>query len=1751
MRPAARPHPSQGPVCHNPSLLTHRETGGCATMGVLRALLIAVPMTGLEFVREDTQRIKKALLQSGYAESDVTVRDTLDTTRREHIYAALHTFFDECQDDDFALVHFSGHGVRIGEREFLVPAYGDPAAEEEGLVEVVPDVFFKRLRSQATVMMCLDACRDEPDDEFKSLATFPAPSRSRENVFVVRACAPGQRALGTEAGSFMSRALAEALDHESPQKTVEDVITYVRRRTRELAQLHDGTRRHQVEDLWLGGDMARAPARHKKLEICGSGAGTQEWVKAVHDSNLWDRVTGHGVDKGRLRSDLSRLIDKVLAIRQDAALPNKAGPDPWDDVEFPQRVIKRLESLIPAAPEGKLSPLEAVALLATPFVREAAVACGRRALAELYPPQGPQEDRRIGDAPSPNREDSSNRDDGRQLLREDMADVRKAYKQVDAKRRRLLDAQSDSAAAAVESWLRHRLLADWDQLWAAADGSEPLIGALDSLRTVMAPLLEAAEFAVYLGPRPYPRSHDELRSALLQVISQMRTPPAASAPNGKTWQKDLATQLGLAPRRKWWRPRELAGLLHVAELLAIDPRSLDGIVVDHLGERYLEVRPVDLVEQVRGSEFHPVGYASSRAPGTTTPDQRVDWTLRSPCDSAALHVALERQADAATTAARNLCKDLPNEELLDALPKHLNTDALPAVGNRSYEAPPPRFQLAEDGVKPLIMGTQLYGDRMLAVRELYQNALDACRRRWARQKYAQATVPSNFSGPRLKELAEYTIEFTLGRDPEDQRTYIECADHGIGMTEEELRDLFARAGRRYEQSPTRVRELRRWRRARIDPELNSRFGIGVFSYFMLAEQITVITRPASETGRTAEGPGYRVDVVADSGLMHITKAERADAGTTVRLYLRPEDCTHPPSLVQFLREQIWHSPVTLLVEECLDSPRPDRRDPNVLKAANVTLAVPQEKSPDGPWWVRGRGARLVDGIFVGEDERPHGYVINLRRKHGADLSANRNQLQRFDEALVYQELAAAVDALTHWDPMPLSWLWDLVRDDPHLGEMVVEQLLTTDVTVSVHEWHGRRMSPPVRLPLAVIGCLPFDKEGRLNSSPQIRQNTGYPYFRWWRSQLVSDGSRRGGGARWAVGRPPGFPEPVALDALLFSDSGLSDPLAVALRASLISGHSLRTTLRALRRHAVAGVSVPPVSDLRCLDGMEIDPLLRGLYEAYVDLGESRLSRGDLAPPVHLAIPFAAAEEDRTLGEIAELVRQLHLLDPSVPEPPELGELARHIPEEHELSILEAEYISSLEGLPAVVTPPVAAYLSAHLDVPVADVLNTARRYEPLGFRVTGDLREVHEVDAVHPGLSEPLGLPRLLNKPFDLLRLARYSAERDDADIGTTAAFLREAVMQLGMGEVSPGPLAAIKAPAWWANLPLSVEEAHRPLSTWTVLCALAETPPREPTEDVVRSVEALAAAGLVDTAAPAAVGTWMDTPQPLRPRLLTEDRRHVRFRDRARTFSVRPPATSNRVDTLFLLVLAADHRLSIGQTADMVRAQAEPYGIEVDEIPLETRDLEPDLTVIDILTTGQGSGWKAEITHPDIIAYASAYDLNLTEAMRRLREYEPLGAAPAPSAAPVPSRQCRGAEEQAATVERLFSFEPLSRGTVTPLALTVTAVRLNLGLRSTFRTLVPYTAYGVIVECPEPTDDDHDPDWRDVILLTQRLTGREPALSGEVSDEHIQLAAEETGLHVGEVRDRLTYYAPLFGFDLPTRDADVPQMRSNTHAES
>lgn len=123
-----------------------------------------------------------------------------------------------------------------------------------------------------------------------------------------------------------------------------------------------------------------------------------------------------------------------------------------------------------------------------------------------------------------------------------------------------------------------------------------------------------------------------------------------------------------------------------------------------------------------------------------------------------------------------------------------------------------KFEIDYEKIVSLLMGMQLWGDPKIALRELLQNALDACRHCEALSKLHD--VPYR---PEIK--------FTQRIEP-DGTCILVCEDNGMGMNQRIIQRYFCRIGQSYYQSTE-------FRRENLDFSPASQFGLGIMSCFML------------------------------------------------------------------------------------------------------------------------------------------------------------------------------------------------------------------------------------------------------------------------------------------------------------------------------------------------------------------------------------------------------------------------------------------------------------------------------------------------------------------------------------------------------------------------------------------------------------------------------------------------------------------------------------------------------------------------------------------------------------------------------------------------------------------------------------------------------------------------------------------------------------------------------------------------------
>ena len=310
-------------------------------------------------------------------------------------------------------------------------------------------------------------------------------------------------------------------------------------------------------------------------------------------------------------------------------------------------------------------------------------------------------------------------------------------------------------------------------------------------------------------------------------------------------------------------------------------------------------------------------------------------------------------------------------------------------GRPSYLAPGAAFHMDEDRVRTLLMGEALYGEKDLAIRELYQNAVDATRQARARIEWLSRTSScSPYSGH---------VHFTQGE--EDGKEYIDCTDNGVGMGLEEITTVFSQAGMRSADLPEFVTELDDYEKADPPIELwtNSRFGIGALSYFMLAESIEVTTTRLNRDGSCS--PTYHLLITDPGALFRVTEAPQTNHGTTVRLWLRQPGTSVTPVLASMLRV----APVLVSVDDPqLGSTAWEADQLKGTCVADLAHRV---------WWTPEAGCILTDGLEPAKKIRLNGAYIDCRGPHAPVLSVDRKEILHYDTDYVASTLAASVDTL--------------------------------------------------------------------------------------------------------------------------------------------------------------------------------------------------------------------------------------------------------------------------------------------------------------------------------------------------------------------------------------------------------------------------------------------------------------------------------------------------------------------------------------------------------------------------------------------------------------------------------------------------------------------------------------------------------------------------------------------------------------------
>jgi len=166
-----------------------------------------------------------------------------------------------------------------------------------------------------------------------------------------------------------------------------------------------------------------------------------------------------------------------------------------------------------------------------------------------------------------------------------------------------------------------------------------------------------------------------------------------------------------------------------------------------------------------------------------------------------------------------------------------------------------------------LMIHSLYSNKEIFLRELISNASDAI------DKRRFLSLSDDEIG---LEADAYGVKITTDSDA---RT-VTISDNGVGMNQDELvanLGTIARSGtKRFTE------EMEKQATGEDQSSLIGQFGVGFYSAFMIADKVEVLSRKAGEDSATI----WRS---SGDGKFQIVASEKADAGTSITLHLRPTD----------------------------------------------------------------------------------------------------------------------------------------------------------------------------------------------------------------------------------------------------------------------------------------------------------------------------------------------------------------------------------------------------------------------------------------------------------------------------------------------------------------------------------------------------------------------------------------------------------------------------------------------------------------------------------------------------------------------------------------------------------------------------------------------------------------------------------------------------------------------------------------------
>lgn len=319
--------------------------------------------------------------------------------------------------------------------------------------------------------------------------------------------------------------------------------------------------------------------------------------------------------------------------------------------------------------------------------------------------------------------------------------------------------------------------------------------------------------------------------------------------------------------------RYLSMCLRVADVMENDPERTPEVILQHR-----DISEDSITYWLKDQRF-------------TLNRSKNKFTIYSRPERAYLHKAIDETANQIENELK-LCSELIKikplyqssfAELKDyewVIEPYLHRDIAPR--DNSYEYIQGAFRPNTTKILELLGGSQLYGDSIWAYRELIQNAIDAVKEKIAYFITNENKNPKEYSR-KLGEL--FSIDIIL--EEREDGVWLICRDQGVGMTKNIIEKYFLESGstKRHE-----ISELeRKCEQQGFNFERIAQFGIGVLSYFMIAEKIIVKTKREFNTGYAdEESIGWKFEINGTHDFGELSKYKKTISGTQIELKLKKD-----------------------------------------------------------------------------------------------------------------------------------------------------------------------------------------------------------------------------------------------------------------------------------------------------------------------------------------------------------------------------------------------------------------------------------------------------------------------------------------------------------------------------------------------------------------------------------------------------------------------------------------------------------------------------------------------------------------------------------------------------------------------------------------------------------------------------------------------------------------------------------------------